>query len=204
MQFKGLVYFCILLLCTHIAYARPLTKQEQIESLSKKAAEQFNTGQYSEAEQTYKKVISIDSSNAYAYSNLGLVYTKQKRLDKASEHAGKALALKPDNAEYLANMGFVHISRKQYEEAEKILRKAVEKDNQLFNGFLWLAEVSRRQKKYHHDRIVRCRKILQIVVDFYFRFTNESTTDLCGQVSTVIRMDQFYPFHASWLFHLLG
>ena len=148
MRFREVVSTAILLLCMHIVYARPLTQQERIEALSKKAAEQFNAGHYSEAEQSYKKILKSDINNADVYSNLGLVYAKQKRLDKALENANKAVALKPDKAEYMANLGFVYISREQYDEAEKVLRKAVEKNNELFKGFLWLAEVSKRQKKY--------------------------------------------------------
>lgn len=144
------IFFLLFLLSIHRypADARPLDKQERIGSMLKEAAEQFNQGLYTEAERTYRDILSIDKKNAEAYSNLGLVYAKQKRLDKALESSQKALSLKPDEPEYCANLGFVHIVREDPEKAEQVLRKAVEKDNELFKGFWWLGEVSKRQEKY--------------------------------------------------------
>ena len=61
--------------------------QERIKAIdqSNKGTEAFNTGLYDTAEQQLKLAIQTDPTYVIAYFNLGKVYQKQRKWDKAIE-----------------------------------------------------------------------------------------------------------------------
>lgn len=146
---KWYVSITVLLVCIASGvYARPKTVDEQIYSLMSKGKKYFEKQEFDASEKMYKKVLTLDSEYADAYNNLVLIYSQKGDYNKALGYAEKALHLKADEPEYLANQGLVYLKLKQYEEAERVLRRAVEKDNDLYFGFARLAEVTKDQGKY--------------------------------------------------------
>jgi Tfp pilus assembly protein PilF len=52
----------------------------------------------------FETAIDMDPGNAAAHNNLGMLYRKEGRTDKAIEHYEAALGLEPDNAEFHTNL----------------------------------------------------------------------------------------------------
>lgn len=57
-----------------------------------------------EAEDCFKKALSLDSNWDNAYVGLGVLYRKQGEMDKARESYGEAIRLVPDNAEAFSSL----------------------------------------------------------------------------------------------------
>ena len=81
-------------------------------------------------EKLYRKAIELDSNNAAAHNNLGLLLqTGRKDYDDAEQHYREAIELDPKHAWAHNNLGWLlHDVRKDYDGAEKLYRKAIELD----------------------------------------------------------------------------
>jgi tetratricopeptide (TPR) repeat protein len=81
-------------------------------------------------EKLYRKAIELDSNNAAAHNNLGLLMqTVRKDYDDAEQHYREAIELDPKHAWAHYNLGWLlHDVRKEYDGAEKLYRKAIELD----------------------------------------------------------------------------
>ena len=81
-------------------------------------------------EKLYRKAIELDSNNAAAHNNLGLLLqTVRKDYDDAEQHYREAIELDPKHAWAHYNLGWLlHDVRKDYDGAEKLYRKAIELD----------------------------------------------------------------------------
>ena len=71
---------------------------------------------------TLKQAIQTDPSYEIAYYNLGKVFQKQRKWDKAIESFEQAVQRKPDNANYQYDLGEAYLEAKQIDEAEKALQ----------------------------------------------------------------------------------
>ena len=80
-------------------------------------------------EKLYRKAIELDSNNAAAHNNLGLLLQTVRNYDDAEQHYREAIELDPKHAMAHYNLGwFLHDVRKDYDGAEKLYRKAIELD----------------------------------------------------------------------------
>jgi tetratricopeptide (TPR) repeat protein len=82
-------------------------------------------GRLKEAEESYKKAITLKPNYAECYYNLGNTLKKQGRLDEAETNYKKAIALKPDYAECHNNLGDTLQARGKLDEAETNYKKAI-------------------------------------------------------------------------------
>ncbi|HVR03596.1 MAG TPA: tetratricopeptide repeat protein, partial [Polyangia bacterium] len=95
-----------------IAFALPacegfVCSQERIKAieLANKGADEFKNNLYDSAEKDLKQAIQTDPSYEIAYYNLGKVFQKQRKWDKAIESFEQAVQRKPDNANYQYDLG---------------------------------------------------------------------------------------------------
>ncbi|RMH70791.1 MAG: tetratricopeptide repeat protein [Gemmatimonadetes bacterium] len=83
------------------------------------------SGLYDEAEAEFLAVISLDSTNTRAYSNLGVIYSLTGQMEKAKETLQKALELNQTDAEIWINLALVYYELHQWENARQAYRQAI-------------------------------------------------------------------------------
>jgi Tfp pilus assembly protein PilF len=77
--------------------------QKQADQLVRSGIEQLDDGQTEAAQATFEKVLGIDSDNAYAHYNLGLIAQQAGDTDEALKQYDAALAAQPTFASALYN-----------------------------------------------------------------------------------------------------
>ena len=102
-------------------------KQENTDIFYNYAILLYQTGETSEAIEMFKKVIKMDSKNALAHKDLGIIYLNQHLINEANDEFQIALKLEPDNpiinfeyANYLSAMGDFISAKKLYNKAYEI------------------------------------------------------------------------------------
>ncbi|MCK5734989.1 MAG: tetratricopeptide repeat protein, partial [Spirochaetaceae bacterium] len=117
------------LLAGHIAHARGIVK---------------------EAEKSWKKVIDIDTGNAEAWNNLGVLYRKHGDDEKALAAFQEAAERSPDRPDIPYNIGNLYKSSKDFEKAVTYYNKAIEIDPEYapaFNNLGTLYEIKKDRNK---------------------------------------------------------
>ena len=94
----------------------------------------FQNGLYDTAERELKMAIQTDPTYDLAHYNLGKVFQKQRKWDKAIEAFEAAAQRAPSNANYQYDLGEAYLEAKQMERAEEALKKATELDDKLFKA----------------------------------------------------------------------
>jgi len=80
---------------------------------------------YDQAEETFKKVLSVDPLNASASNYLGyMLADRGVRLEESVKYIQKALELEPNNGAYLDSLGWAYFKMRRYDLAETPLEKA--------------------------------------------------------------------------------
>jgi len=93
-------------------------------------------GRYSESEALYMEAISLDSTNASAWNNLGNMYRKTRRYAEAEQILKKAISLDSTDATLRwANLGNVYRETRRYAEAEAAFKNAISLDST--NAIAW-------------------------------------------------------------------
>jgi tetratricopeptide (TPR) repeat protein len=83
---------------------------------------------FDSAEEQFRKILSIDSTNAMTLNYLGyMLGDRGVKLDDALAMVQKAVQLDPQNGAYLDSLGWVYFKMGQYALAEANLRKASER-----------------------------------------------------------------------------
>ena len=83
---------------------------------------------------TSAQAIRTDTTFNLAHYNLGKVYQKQRKWDKAAEALEAAAELAPKNANYQYDLGEAYLEAKKIDQAEKALKAATEADPELFKA----------------------------------------------------------------------
>jgi tetratricopeptide (TPR) repeat protein len=102
--------------------------------LSNKGADAFKNGLYDTAERELKLAIQTDPTFEVAHYNLGKVYQKQRKWDKAMEAFAAASERDPRNANYFYDLGEAASEAKKIDRAEEAFKKATELDPSLFKA----------------------------------------------------------------------
>jgi len=110
--------------------------QERIKAmeLNNRGTEEFKNNLYDSAEKDFKQSIQTDTTFDLAHYNLGKVYQKQRKWDKAAEALEAAAQLSPKNANYQYDLGEAYLEAKKIDQAEKALKAATEADPKLFKA----------------------------------------------------------------------
>ena len=110
--------------------------QERIKAmeLNNRGTEEFKNNLYDSAEKDFKQAIQTDTTFDLAHYNLGKLYQKQRKWDKAAEALEAAAQLSPKNANYQYDLGEAYLEAKKVDQAEKALKAATEADPKLFKA----------------------------------------------------------------------
>ncbi|HMF18936.1 MAG TPA: tetratricopeptide repeat protein, partial [Gemmataceae bacterium] len=88
------------------------------------AWQQFQAGQWQQAEQLYLQVLQADPNQIDALHLLGLIAGQTGRYDLATDYLKATVRLKPDFAAAHNNLGNVFILQRKLEEAVDSFRQA--------------------------------------------------------------------------------
>jgi tetratricopeptide (TPR) repeat protein len=98
-----------------LAAQQPLA--HDVQALALRAQSAFSQGQYATAERDYSELLQIGARSAAVYSNLGVVYLREGKLDSAILVLGKAKALAPSVAGIRLNLGLAYFRRREFKKA---------------------------------------------------------------------------------------
>jgi tetratricopeptide (TPR) repeat protein len=90
----------------------------------------LSRGDYAAAEAGFQKVLGASPNDLAALQNLGLVYARTARLEKALATYRRALELSPGNSSVLLNLGLAYLKQKSYAEALAVFQELVRGDPQ--------------------------------------------------------------------------
>jgi tetratricopeptide (TPR) repeat protein len=93
--------------------------------LARDAKEQFERGNYREAEKIYEKALAKAPSNLYVLSNLGVVRFRQQKYKLAIEAFNKAVAIAPEDDFSHCTMGIVRYQMGEFDNAIQALTRAL-------------------------------------------------------------------------------
>lgn len=85
----------------------------------------LNTGQLSEAEKDFRRVLELDPQSGAAYTNLGVVYMRRKQWTKAVSVLEKAERLNPQVAGIRLNIGLAYFRQNEFLKAIPPLESVV-------------------------------------------------------------------------------
>jgi Tfp pilus assembly protein PilF len=83
-------------------------------------------GQFTKAENIYKKLVFTIHDEPTYFSNLGMALYSQKKLEEAKKYYKKAIELDSDRIQRIFSLGQIHYELQEMEEAMKYLKKATE------------------------------------------------------------------------------
>ena len=93
-------------------------------------------GKYDKALADFNKALELNSNNAEAYENRGLIYYHEKKYSQALDEFNKAIELRNDNAEPYFSRSLTYEKLSKTQEAADDLNKALELNPQLADGLL--------------------------------------------------------------------
>lgn len=103
-------YAASLLLCGLLAKAASDPAQVAFDH----AVQALSTGDYGVAEQGFQAVLKYQPSNVAAIANLGILYARTNRMDKAITDYKRALHLSPNDEPILLNLGIVYLKEEMH------------------------------------------------------------------------------------------
>jgi Flp pilus assembly protein TadD len=103
--------------------AAPMT--DEARTLASQANERFEKGDFTGAEELYRKVIAANPENAFALTNLGVTQFRLGRLGDAEVSLRKALELSPDDACARSTLGIVYYSQDKLDQAVEELSQSL-------------------------------------------------------------------------------
>ena len=94
--------------------------------LLEQALRHHAAGQLPQAEQIYRRILSINPGFAEAHNDLGNVLCGQQKFAEAQPHFARAVALRPGLYQAHINLGNVLSQQRQYDQAVAHYRRALE------------------------------------------------------------------------------
>ena len=82
------------------------------------------------------------------YYNLGIVYEKMKKLEKAKDAYLKTIELEPESIDAIYNLGLVYTELKDFKNAIKCFEKVIKADSKDSNSYFNIGLVYFKMKDY--------------------------------------------------------
>ncbi|MGC2661568.1 MAG: tetratricopeptide repeat protein [Bryobacteraceae bacterium] len=106
-------YAACLLLCGFLAKAA----SEPAQVIFDRAVQALSAGDYAAAEQGFQAVLKHEPNHVGAIGNLGILYARTNRIDKAIAEYQHALHLSPGDEAILLNLGIVYLKEEAHSQA---------------------------------------------------------------------------------------
>lgn len=137
------------------------SQSEEARKLYNKAVKYGSEGDLGNAEKFYIKAIKKDATYVEAYDNLGLVYRKMGKYDKAIENYEKSIELYPQGTMAYQNLAVVYGLLKDYENEERVYKGIVERNPNSPEGYFGLANSYMMASKFD-EALENAEKALDI------------------------------------------
>ncbi|MBT4805356.1 polysaccharide deacetylase family protein [Candidatus Woesearchaeota archaeon] len=121
--------------------------------------QQKQLGDFSLAEQSFKKSLELDSEQIIPLLNLAIVQQKQDKLDLAVDNYNQVLQ-KKENADAYFGLGFCYFKKNELENSAKNFSLAIENNRFLLDAYINLGAIYERQEK-----LVEAEKVLVDVLN---------------------------------------
>jgi tetratricopeptide (TPR) repeat protein/serine/threonine protein kinase len=111
---------------------------EELWAALRTAQEHFQAGEWTEAEEAYRRALALEPSTAAAHQRLGEVLEKQNRQKEAEAAFREAIRLAPDEFAFLQFLSLRLTRQRRWTEAEPLCREMVrlQPDNPMTHQFL--------------------------------------------------------------------
>jgi tetratricopeptide (TPR) repeat protein len=86
----------------------------------------YKAGKPAEAEQEYRRALSLRENDAVIHNNLGLALKAQGKFKEAEAHYQSALKLRPDYVPSLNNLGLLYDEQNRVEDAIRLYQRALQ------------------------------------------------------------------------------
>ena len=96
----------------------------------RKAVRALGAGDYQTAERGFQSVLREQPRNIAALSNLGVIYSRTNRADRAIAIYRRALQVSPDDTAILLNLGLVYLRQEAHSKALPLFERIVAIDPQ--------------------------------------------------------------------------
>lgn len=126
-------------------YLKSIEKEESAKTHNDLGYAYYQVGDFTNAENQYKRSLELDTSNPKIYNNLGTLYYSLNQWDKAEENFTQAVACDPDYAKAHFNLAAVNYRKHNYLKAYRLYRKAKKKYPQAYQE----RKNSKRTEKDH-------------------------------------------------------
>jgi len=103
---------------------------EQAKEVFEKAIRALGAGDYPAAERGFQSVLREQPSNVAALSNLGVIYSRTNRADRAIATYRRALQVSPNDQAILLNLGLVYLLQEAHSKALPLFERIVALDPQ--------------------------------------------------------------------------
>jgi tetratricopeptide (TPR) repeat protein len=112
-----------------------------------KSITHFHMKEFENAELEMKKVIELDSNNAAAHENLGVILSRLGRDEEAETEISIALSLNPESYQTHINLGIILMRLGKYKEAKTEINEAISLDKENALGYAVLGAILNFQEK---------------------------------------------------------
>jgi protein O-GlcNAc transferase len=141
-----------------------------INNAIKSAFENYQAGNFQEAENICKKIVQVQSDNINAINLLGLIYYQLKNYDSAIHYTKKLISLNPTNFQAYYIIGHSLQEKGEMDEAIAHYQKSLQLNPNLVDAYYNLGTIFQDKKRY--DEAISCyQKALQLHptdVDAYY------------------------------------
>jgi tetratricopeptide (TPR) repeat protein len=119
----------------------------------------------------WRATAEVSPDNARARNSLGMVYWREKELQKAVAECSKAVALNPNYAKAYNNLGILYSNMERKEEAVSLYKKSIALDSNCAEPYNNLAILYSDMGK-EEEALVLYRKAIGLKRDFVEAYTN--------------------------------
>ena len=141
-----------------------------INNAVKSAFENYQSGNFQEAENICKQIVQVESNNINAINLLGLIYYELKQYDSAIHYTKKLISLNPNNSQAYYIIGHSLQEKGETDEAIAHYQKSLQLNPNFVDAYYNLGTIFQDKKRY--DEAISCyQKALQLHptdVDAYY------------------------------------
>ena len=145
--------------------AQSLINSEQINHQLNLGVKYCQSGNFSEAEACFQKILEWQPDNAFAWHFLGFIAGKQKQYSTGIERANRAIELEPNEPTFYASLGYVLNEQGTLEEAVASYQCALQLKPDYYQAHFHLGNILKEQGKLE-EAVASYQRALQLKPDY--------------------------------------